>query len=286
MIINDLKKVALVALAGVAITFTSCKDDDDKLPPIGGYNNADEVASANLVAYWNLNGDGKESKSSVSPSQSDKATFVTGKKGQAVSLAAGYLAYPEIAALNDLKSFTVSLWANGLANNGSAPSVLFSLGRPNEWAGSINLMAETGWKPAGNDTLTVKGLIVSNKEGGASFQDSRNDVAKGGDQVFTAGNAWSQYVISYDATTELFKVFANGKKISNPEWEKRTDLGELKVFTPSTPIIGAWLTNLPGGTPDVWQVPFTGQVDEVRIYNKALSDTELSSLYQLELAGR
>ena len=285
MVIKNFKQIALFVLAIVAISFTSCKDDDNKLPPIDGYNNADEVASTNLVAYWGLNGDGKEAKSSTSPSKSDKSSFVTGKKGQALDLAGGYLLYPEIASLNSLKSFTVSLWANGLKNNGSHASILFSLGRANEWAGSINIMAETGWRKAGDDTLTIKGLIVSNAANGASWQDSRNDIAKGGDQVFTKGNQWSQYVISYDATTEKFKVFANGVKVSNPDWETRTGLGELKVFTPSIPIIGAWWTNT-GGTPDSWQVPFTGQIDEIRIFNKALSDAELSALYKLEPAGR
>lgn len=144
MVIKNFKQIALFVLAIVAISFTSCKDDDNKLPPIDGYNNADEVASTNLVAYWGLNGDGKEAKSSTSPSKSDKSSFVTGKKGQALDLAGGYLLYPEIASLNSLKSFTVSLWANGLKNNGSHASILFSLGRANEWAGSINIMAETG----------------------------------------------------------------------------------------------------------------------------------------------
>jgi hypothetical protein len=30
----------------------------------------------------------------------------------------------------------------------------------------------------------------------------------------------------------------------------------------------------------------TGQIDELRVWNKALSDADISSLYQLEKAGR
>ena len=57
-------KFLLYALfAGLlSIPFVSCGDDDDEepLPPIGGYNSADEVAAADLLAYWPLDGNGTE----------------------------------------------------------------------------------------------------------------------------------------------------------------------------------------------------------------------------------
>jgi hypothetical protein len=45
-------------IAMSTLVLNSCgKDDDDvKLPPIGGYNNSDEVAAANLVGYWGFEG--------------------------------------------------------------------------------------------------------------------------------------------------------------------------------------------------------------------------------------
>ena len=65
------------------------------LPPIDGYNSADEVASTNLVAYWPMDGNGNEKKSGSAASSSN-ATFVTGAKGQAVKFDKGYLSYNEI----------------------------------------------------------------------------------------------------------------------------------------------------------------------------------------------
>jgi hypothetical protein len=91
--------------------------------------------------------------------------------------------------------------------------------------------------------------------------------------------------MTWDGATSMFKIYANGVKISNPEWEARGTTGPLSFTTPTKPIIGAWGTNI-SGTPDSWQVPMTGLVDEVRVYNKALSDGDISSLYQLESAGR
>ena len=70
------KSLAVVLLSTAII---SCGDDDESsLPPIGGYNNADEIGAADLVAYWPLNGNGVESKSNTSPS----ATVGTGRESE------------------------------------------------------------------------------------------------------------------------------------------------------------------------------------------------------------
>jgi hypothetical protein len=276
---------AATVLLGATV-FTSCKKDEVvSLPPIGGYNSAEEVGASNLLAHWGFEGTDKETKTGAIAATSKNATFTSGKKGQAVSFVAGFLQYNEMAALNTLKSFTVSAWVN-VKNNGSNPSSFFTLTRPNEWAGSINLMAETGWFKADKDTMLVKGLFVSKLPTGDSWQDSRNEPSKGGDLAFKGAGKWSHVVITYDGASSLFQVYANGKKISNPEWEQRGTTGNLIAATPSKVVLGAWGTNLPGATADSWQVPMTGLMDEVRVYSKALSAGDINSLYQLEDAGR
>ena len=284
------KFISFFMVAGLAAVmvfgFSSCGDKEEKLPAIGGFNSADEVAATNLAAHWAFEGDGKEHKTGAAPANSVNATFSTGAKGKGVQLAAGYLAYNEIAALNSLPNMSVSLWAN-FNNNGSNPLVFFTLTRPNEWAGNVNFMTEAGWKPAGNDTLVIKGLVVTKVANNPSFQDSRNEPSKGGVQVPKGVNKWHHLVMTWDGATSNFKIFADGVKVSNPEWEKRGTTGPLSFFTPTKPVIGAWGTNVPGGgTAEAWQKPFTGSIDELRVFNKALTDAEISSLYQLELAGR
>lgn len=276
-------RILAVALAAGSF-FASCKDDEVSLPPIGGFNSADEVAASNLVAYWGLNGDGKEAKSGAMPSKSQNVSYAAGIKGQAAKFAEGYLSYDVIASMSALPSATVSLWAN-VSNNGSAPSSLFSLTRPNEWAGNVNLMVESGWRKAASDTLVVKGLVVTKVNGNDSWQDSRNEPSKGGVQAAKFGGKLTHFVITWDGTTSMFKVYANGTKISNPEWEARGTTGALNFTGPTKALIGAWGTNI-SGTPDAWQKPMTGLIDEIRVYNKALSDGDISSLYQLESAGR
>lgn len=285
--------IAAVGLLASSAVFTSCsKDEDDvsTLPPIGGFNSSNEVAAGNLVAHWPFDGSNNERISGTAPESVVNAKFVTGASGQrqSLDLASGYLLYPSIPAIgsaNSLASFTVSAWVNvkNRKGNGDAATAFFSLSRPKEWAGSINLMAETGQYATDRDTLKVKGLLVQN---GSQFEDSLNDPTKGGDQGFKGAGTWSHVAITYDGATSTFQVYANGKKVSNPEWEKRGTTGNLTIATPAKALIGAWATNLPGGTADVWQKPMIGQIDEIRVYNKALSIGDLGSLYQLEQAGR
>ena len=270
---------------GTAIMISSCKKSEESLPSIDGFASADEIAATSLVAHWSFDGTDKEAKSNAVAATTKNATYGTGQVGQALKLAEGYLAYPEIASLNSLKSFTVSSWVN-ISNNGASPSMIFSLSRATEWAGSVNLMSETGWRKASSDTLTLKGLFVSKKATGDDWQDTRNEANNGGAQAVKGGGKWVNVLITYDGATSLFKVYANGLKVSNPDWEKRGTSGDITVATPSKVIIGGFGSFLTGGTPDSWQKGLTGQIDELRVYNKALTDGEIASLYNFGLAGR
>lgn len=285
----------------------SCSSDDNNnnytLPPIGGYNNSGEVGAADLVAYWPLEGTGVEAKSSTAPSAAVNATYEAGAKGQGLKLTDGYLNYPAISALGtSTGNMTVSLWAK-VANNGGPgavnahPSMLFSLARPNEWAGNFNLFAETGQnRAASNDTIVMKGLIVTKMpDDSANFQDvinspnpSPEDIANG--HVGNAnknGGKWAHYVAVWDGPTGTFKLYANGQKISNPAYEVRNGGNALPLnfFTPTHPIIGTFQTVIDGNN-DSWQQPVTANIDEIRVWKKALSASDINALYELEKAGR
>lgn len=299
---KTIKFFAYSLMVTSGIVLTSCGSDDDgtpSLPPIGGYNSADEVGAADLVAYWGLDGDGEESISGTMPSTAVGASYVPSEKGQSLVLNNGYLDYPAIANLsNSMESMTISLWAK-ITNNGGDdghPTMLFQLSKPNDWAGNINLLAETGWRPAENDTLVMKGFVkIKTVDGGENGQDIINSANPSADDIAAGheahanknGGKWAHYVITWDATNAYFRLYANGQKISNPVWESRNGempLG-LNFFTPTRPIIGTFSTVV-DGNPDAWQRPMNGEIDEIRVWKKALNQADINALYELELAGR
>lgn len=298
---NKILLKSMILFSSIAL-MVSCNDDDGpNLPPIGGYNSSDEVGGVDLVAHWPLEGNGIEAKSNTAPSNTVGATYEAGAKGQGVKLTNGYLAYPQIAALGStMGSMTISLWAKVTNNGGPGadghPTMLFNLSRPNEWAGNISLFAETGGRAAVNDTLLTKGLVViKNADGSGNFQDVINspkpsveDLANG--HVGNAnknGGKWTHYVATWNAAEGRFMLYANGQKISNPAFEVRGGGNALPLnfFTPTRALIGTFETVV-SGTPDSWQRPANVNIDEIRVFKKALIQADITALYELEAAGR
>jgi hypothetical protein len=293
----SLKNVSLI-LGGTflfSVAMTSCSKDsgspDVPLPPIGGYAASDSVAAANLVAYWNFDGNQKEVKSGTDATSSANATYTSGVKGQAVKLDSGYVFYNSIPALDGMTTFSVSAWVQ-VRNNGkeaadtvdhSFTSMIFQTTKPNSTFGNINLGLETSWKPASNDTLVVHGWYTDPSNG---LQDNRNDpfgTPPVGVVLDTTGK-WINVMMTVDNSNPVnCLIYANGVNIG--AYSQRG----TNVYTPMTPssvIIGAWVNNIPSlaHTSDTWPHAFVGSIDQVRVYNKALSPDEISALYQLEKA--
>mgnify|MGYP001552234601 FL=1 len=290
----SMKNVSLI-LAGTFLfsaVMTSCSKKstpDVTLPPIGGYASSDSVAAANLVAYWNFDGNQNEIKSGTAATSSDRVSYTTGIKGQALLCDSGYVFYNSIPALNGMTTFSVSAWVqvrnNSDTTGNNFNSMVFQLSKPNSTFGNINLGMDTQNYLPSNDTLTVHGWYTDPLNG---LQDNRNDpygTPPVGVVLDTAGH-WIHTVMTVDNSNPVnFHMYANGVDIGAYN-ERGTEL--YTPMTPSSVIIGGWLNNVPGQphTSDTWAHAFVGGIDQVRVYNKALSPDEVSALYQLELAGR
>lgn len=313
-----MKKTIKLVLAGVSIctlvVLAACSDDDKSLPKIDGYNNSDEVAAENLVAHWAFDGTYEETKSNATPLAGDAGTFGTvgfesGKIGQALKLTEGALRYPNIAALNTadaLQNFTVSMWVKVKNNKGTDKegyTILFGLfpdGLTEETAGdfmwgNINMAAETSWFNASNpqpDTLVLKGHFVKkNADGGINGQDNRPDPRgnppKG---VFKQTGEWVHFVARWNATTQNFHIFGNGVDIGAYTDRSAGNVGSMRMNVPCSPVFGNGATTALGflNNPEQqsWSPMATASIDEVRVYNTALTNAEIGALYNLGNAGR
>lgn len=293
--------VSAFAITVAFATFTSCSSDSSSLPPIGGYNSADEVAASSLKAYWPLNGNGKESVSNTSPTTTVATTYVDGIKGQAASFNSGYMAYPSITALNTTSgSASISAWVK-VSNNKLNPaavsttSPIFSLTRTGEAFGNLNLLAETHGLVT-SDSIQMKGVFRIKKPDGTDFGGDAVNMIKQEpwmDATHTwaankIGGQWAHVVYVYDGPTATNKLYVNGVKISNSAWEVRNGGAAfpLNPFLPTRPVIGALETVVNGTNTDTWNAALKGQVDELRFYDKTLTPAEIGALYELELAGR
>jgi hypothetical protein len=311
--------MALAASALLVVITSSCSknNNDVTLPPIGGYNNADEVAAANLVAHWAFDGDLKESVSGDAGTGTNTA-FTTGKKGQAYqgsSTEARYAIYNASAGVKALNSYTFTMWINSdsmkkpLADptQGYGAQGIFTLANAADFWGGINIFIENRGDNDG-DSLKFK-VFTNNTRAGVNWKGQSPIV-----WLPAARNQWVHVAVTYDATASRFTAYINGAqagKIDIPYGpatggtyvQYADDPGDINntngaalqgdlVLPASTQMaIGThqFTTTPPlntGGTLQPWATTYAGLLDEFRIYNKALSMSEVNSLYQLESAGR
>ena len=290
-------KSYLINRVGVALLFTlafiSCEKDGNPndLPDvdasaydgtIDGYNSSDEIFPANLVAYWNFDDTKNELKTGTAPASSLNDSYVTGGvRGKALSLAAGYVFFSnQFGAFktDSLKSWSLSVWIK-IKNNGTKRTMVFQLARPTMFNGNINFALNTNGYPATNDTvLRIQPTFLTI---GGGTQDNLNNVLDK-----TNLNNWVHLVLTYDYNTGVFNNWMNGVKVGNfPNRGVGNSL--FKSYEPSQVLIGANY-NAAGMTvsADVSFAAMTGQIDELRIFNRTLPDAHIKALNNLGKANK
>lgn len=268
---------ALVAFNSFIISSCYKKFDPKSYAPplnIGGFTSAREIAPTSLVGYWSFNGSLVDSSSNVAGTNAG-TTFITGIKGQALQTTGNsYVLFNAGSAIQNLHSFTVSSWVNAPQNATGIAGVL-DLANTNSFWGNLTVFFENGGS-ANSGNLKIH---VNNN--GA-------DAWLGNYAITDPWNKWINIALTYDAATSTFKVFVNGSKIAT---QTQAGFGSL-VFQNATKMVFGTvqfqttpsLTTTHGTEP--WASYLNGQLDEVRIYNKALSEAEVSSLVKLEGRGK
>jgi len=290
------------------VLFSSCKKDGNpnNLPDVNpadyegkidGYNSSEEIFPKNLVAYWSFDDNKSELKTNTVPTADINNTLVDGGvRGKALSLTAGYLYFSkqfEAFKSESFKSFTISEWVQ-ILNNGSKKTMIFQLARPGIFNGNINFVLETNLFAATViDQLKIHPTFTN--LAGTGTQDNINTKRDNpGDPNYfpyltpTIGqNKWVHLVITYETTTGVFNIWADGVKVGAFP-SRGVGTSTFKSHEPNEVIIGGNYNVIPGKSvnADASFAAMTGRIDEIRIYNKALPDAHIIALYNLGKAGK
>jgi hypothetical protein len=285
----------MIAAVTSTLFISSCKKDKDDvtLPPIGGYNNSDEIAATNLVAKWSFENNIDDSKASVTGGSSSNISYIAGAKGQAWKGSIdGYSVFTNPGTLLPaLQSVTVAFWVNTTIHTDGAKG-LFVLSDTSSWIGNLFVLQESGI--IGEDSVRFK--FKFDNWDAPSWKEQWIDLS-GQYKVAAITGKWAHLAFSYDGITSKFYAYVNGVKMVLPDsFTNRygsdpltggTALGNLKFQAATKFVFGAYQNMVGvGGAPDAWMKNYDGGLDEFRIYNKSLSDTDVNSLYELEKAGR
>lgn len=283
----------ILGFLGGLTMLASCKKDGNpnNLPDISagdyegtvdGFRSSEEIFPEDLVAYWSFDNSKAELKSNTAPTQTANDQLVAdGVKGQSLQLNSGYLyfgtQFPQFRTA-DFRSWTISLWVK-LKNNGAKRTMVFQLARPGMLSGNINLALNTQSFPATNDSvLRIQPTFaaVNANTNVSGFQDNLNNVL---DKINLKD--WVHIVVTYDITTGVFNNWANGVKVGNFPNRGTTNL--FRSWEPSELILGSNYNGIPGKevNTDAAFAPMTGQIDEIRIYDRPLPDAFIRALYNL-----
>lgn len=289
----NLYKYAMLGLIVGSVTLSSCKKDDnpndlpevdpsDYVGTIDGFKSTEEIYPTNLVAYFSFDENYADKISGNAPTLAAGNTLVTGIKGKAANLNAGYLYYgTQFNAFKTdvFKSFTVSQWIK-ISNNGSKRTMLLTIARPGLLQGNLNINLNTNRAATDQIFLGVQPIFTTV---GGGTQDNANATLS----PKIGPDNWVHLVLAYNGLTGRFNIVANGINIGSYS-DRGVGNNLFKSNEPSELIIGANYNLVPGKTvnTDVAYAPMTGVIDEVRIYNRFMPDAIIKSMYQLGLANK
>ncbi len=297
---NDKKRISVWCMAlaiGAVLTGCTKAELDDQFPagdppPVaGGFVNTNEIAAANLVAHFPFDGSIADAKGAVTGGvATGNTSFVTGRKGQAYQgSTTGFIGYSTPGPLATLTSFTVSMWINTGKHDGGAQGVFGLAKQDGSFWGNFFMMIEGNNGPENKMFMKLhfqKNTAPFVEHWLEPFGDFRpNDMY----------NAWRHVAWTYDAATSKASFYVSGQKLNLPPGaeDRKADgtgtlLGALNFKNASKFVIGAFQNQLgtPFNSPEPWMLPYTGKLDELRFYNKALNAQEINAISVLERQAR
>ncbi len=272
--LNKIGRLAAVILI-IFITASGCK----KLsrPALGDYPKDDNPPGGPLKFYAAF--DGTTSSPFMNAVDSIRANFpvdnplkqVDGISGKAVEGdGTNYIKY---SSANDFvstaQSFTVSCWEkrNG-APQGNA-SFFFTIPSSNGYWAQAAMFGLFDWGTV-DDSAIIKVDVVDKNLGDNWFQWMGDQRIKG-----IQDNKWHHIAFVYDATTSTMTLYVDGT--ANPNTQKWGTHGGANMDASNATGFDI------GGNekiPDLgWGQSWDGSIDQFRLYNKALSATEVAALF-------
>ena len=270
----------MISAALTCLGLSSCQkgfDPKSYAPPlsVNGFTSSGQVAKANLVAYWSFDGNLVDSVSGVAGTNVG-TTFSKGIKGQALQGALNsYVLNTPSQAVVSLQSYTISFWVNT-----PPPSTgiicPFALSNTTGFWGNLEMFFENG----SSNTNGIIKLHIQQGDHDGFF------VTQGIQNLF---GKFVAITLSYDAASGNNSLYVNGSKVSTAVLGGIT--GPMSFPNVGQLVFGCDQFQTNPSLTSATQYPgfasfLTGQLDEVRIYNKALSDLEVSSIVNLQGRGK
>lgn len=277
-------KKYFVFAAAALVALAACKKTDggETKPTVPEVKTAKE----NLVAHF-----GFEAGETV-------ATGITLDKnyGAASTSAAGYIGKgwsntkadnAEVAytkynvaanALNGMTDVTFTAWVKNNADKYKG-AILSLNGSGIDWPAFIAYF---------DNKNEVEGVTAQQVNGRLTFWDNGADVnlwLSTSDAAFAKYGTWYQFAFTYKASTGEWALYVDGVRVGEVRnFDPKLAFNKLVTANSNAIYVGGWASRIEGTSTADWQSYFAGSIDEIRLYNKALTEAEIQALRKEEVA--
>ena len=273
---------SILLLLAFVMAITSCK----KLgrPALGEYPTDDqELPPGELRFFTPFDFSSAEFRYQVADSISTNPSFfdpspltiIPGIKGNAVKGSdMNAIQYLNANDFGKSTSFTVAFWMKNTVPTGGKPQFAFSLFDKDYWASSaMFLLFEHTGGGATADSAVMKFYVNDNK-GDHWFELVGADRMAG-----ILDNNWHHLAFVYNENTSNLVFYRDGAVYRTLSWAGHGKF-ELTPASVGNFVLGGMNKHagLPGPADD-WIQSWQGGIDQFRLYNKALSTTEIQSLF-------
>ncbi len=287
-----MKKITLICASALALCAVASCNKENGSNADGPKGNSVTVAKENLVLYLPFESEevGAGDVTLNTKGATTEANFATGRTGKAFTGGENqYLLY-DVAAnspIRDIKGYTLSAWVKQaeIPNEHAAVPMYFQLcnldsEKADHFWGNISWSIDR--TEAGAGYLTYK--TASRFEGGNLWKTWNGDFG----ECYPAGR-WNHIIFIYDNAASEYHVYVNGTDVTPesvvPCLNGDNPLGDLSFIGADQVVIGAWMPKLLDGATDEWMGWLDeGAIDELRLYNRALTAAEASELYKQEIS--
>ncbi|UAY51212.1 IPT/TIG domain-containing protein [Ferruginibacter albus] len=272
---------------------------------------SDSVAHAFLLAKWTFDSDSKEFATGTPAAQTVGTVTYTnaGAIGNCATFTNGALVYPIISTIDRdtaLQSYTLSMWVNIPASTGSEGlRSLFQINGtrfPDLWGLVSMELANNG---VVGDSLAIQSRQVQ-VDGNAPYV--HNQVI-GPNNTFGVTGKWTLLTVTYNGNgnNQTITLYVNGNKINQQELttvtkpetfrivptgadagaDNKVTIGTLEFYDLGFTLGNGYGQTAPLAADRPWaQNGITGKIDDIRLFNTAISDGEVMNLYTYGSQGK
>lgn len=247
-------KITLIFVIAISLFVKSCKDDKSTL-------------NDGLIAYYPFNGNANDNSGNNHHGIVHRAQLISDRKGNTNSAYSfnGDTNYIDIGNSSDFKhntsDYSVTFWLNLHAYSPSYCSIILSNRNKSSYSGSmIEIAGELSAQY--QQVIFYKNYLITEDSASADFLNS-------GDFIHL--NQWYFIGLTYDyngADSNFVRIYINNQLTASRKIGITLDPDNEHTFL--------------GCEPEKYPIySLDGILDEVRIYNRVLSENEIAELYTL-----